>query len=188
MCPAYDDGQVQPVFAIAEVPSVSAEGRCSATMTNGRQSAMHEEILARFFEGEISGKELADDLEGSERRLSDVATVTRVEDTGEGFTVTRDMAIRLCDSFLNGELEASALATLGFALMASDRFTWDAADILGDVIADWSCPEINYPLTVANVSRCRAWLAGEEPYPPRAANRGKRGKLLSVRYKNSPKQ
>lgn len=67
---------------------------------------------------------------------------------GTDFSVTRDMVIRLCDSVLNRELEASALATIGFALMASDRFAWNADDILGDVIADWSCPEINCPLTV----------------------------------------
>jgi hypothetical protein len=62
---------------------------------------------------------------------------------------------------LDGDLEPGALATIGFVLMASDRFTWDGEQVLGDVIADWSCPETNYPLTLENVRLFRAWLLEE---------------------------
>ena len=145
---------------------------------------MHEETLALFFESKISAKELAADLEGPDERLSAVATVTRIHDMDRDFAVRRDMAIRLCDSVLNRELEAAALGTIGFALMASDRFTWDADDILGDIIAYWSCcPEINYPLTVENVRRFRAWLSGDEQYslkPKSVASGGGRIKMEPV--------
>ena len=104
---------------------------------------MREEISARFFEGSVTGAELARDIEGSEKRLSDVASLAKIEDMKRDFTVTKEMAIALCDAVLNGELEPHGLATIGFALMASDRFLWNGEDVLGEIIADWACPEVN---------------------------------------------
>lgn len=100
------------------------------------------------------------------------------------FTVTREMAITLCDAVLNGEVEPSGLATIGFTLMASDKFSWNGEDILGEIIADWSCPEVNYPLTIENVKRFRAWLTGSEAYPAKSAKGEQGSRIVSVRYKN----
>jgi hypothetical protein len=68
------------------------------------------------------------------------------------FTVTAPMLVRLCDVVLDGELGAEALHSIGFALMASDTFagTLTRTKYL-QIIADWSCPEVHYPLTIENV-------------------------------------
>jgi hypothetical protein len=126
---------------------------------------LKEAILAQFFEGTISGVVLANDLAGSENHVSPLESNVNIEDMHEEFGVNREMAIRLCDAVLNNELPPDSLATIGFALMASDRFVWDGDDVLGDVIADWSCPAINYELTLENVGRFRRWLFGVEEYP-----------------------
>jgi hypothetical protein len=51
------------------------------------------------------------------------------------------------------------------ALVASESFVWEDEDIVGDVIHDWSCPEVNYPLTIDNVERFKRWLLKLELYP-----------------------
>ena len=69
------------------------------------------------------------------------------------FHVTAPRLVRLCDVVLDGEPGAEALHSIGFALMASDTFCWDADEdeVLAEIIADWSCPEVHYPLTIENV-------------------------------------
>ncbi len=74
----------------------------------------------------------------------------------------------LCEAVLCGQLPAEELSTIGFALIASDKFIWDGDDLIGDVIHDWSSPEINYPLTVENVCRFKNWLLRVEPYPAKS--------------------
>jgi len=46
------------------------------------------------------------------------------------------------------EFPIEELSTIGFALAASDNFEWDVEDLGGEIIYDWSCPEVNYPLTL----------------------------------------
>jgi hypothetical protein len=75
------------------------------------------------------------------------------------------MLVSLCDSVLSGEFPPQGLSTVGFTLVASDKFVWDAEDVVDGVIHDWSCPEINYPLTLDNVHRFKNWLLQVEPYP-----------------------
>ena len=143
-------------------------------------------MLARFFNGTITGAALANDLEGSEKQVSTLQSTVEIEDMQEEFVVSRAMAIGLCDAVLNNELQPESLATIGFALMASDRFVWDGNDVLGDIIADWSCPEINYQLTLANVGRFRRWLGGVEEYPAKPTlekNASAESRLISIRGK-----
>jgi hypothetical protein len=130
---------------------------------------MREQILRQFFEGKSSATELAGDVSGSTRQSTPTVSITSVEDMDGDFRVTSDMGVRLCDAVLSGDLPAESLRTIGFALEASDRFHWDGDEdeVLASVIADWSCPEINYPLTIENVARFRAWLMRVEPYPPK---------------------
>ncbi|HEY6302437.1 MAG TPA: hypothetical protein VIX14_05170 [Terriglobales bacterium] len=99
------------------------------------------------------------------------------------FAVTADMAVRLCDAVLRGQLSPAALQAIGFALMASDKFGWDGDDEV--VMADWSCPEVNYPLTFDNVQRFRAWLMRTETYPTKPPLTSDRGDLISVTEKKS---
>jgi hypothetical protein len=54
--------------------------------------------------------------------------------------------------------------------LASDAFWWDD-EVISEVVADWSAPEVNYPLT-AETLNARGWLTGSAvprngPYCPR---------------------
>jgi len=75
------------------------------------------------------------------------------------------MALSLCDAALSSELPLEHLRWIGFTLHASDSFDWNEDDVLSAVFEDWSSPEINWPLTMENVSRFKRWLAGEEAHP-----------------------
>ncbi len=137
---------------------------------------MHEQKLREFFIGRASAADLAKDVAGSHVAVSPIMSRTRIVDMDSEFQVTRPMLIALCDAVLAGEFPPQDLEIIGFALMCSDKFTWDGDvdEVLAEVIADWSCPIINYPLTLQSVERCRRWLLGTEPYPtrPRMSHHG----------------
>jgi hypothetical protein len=145
---------------------------------------MRERVLRGFFEDKVTTAGLARDVADSTSQKSPKVSVTSIEDMDGGFTVAAPMLVRLCDAVLSKELEPEALHTIGFALMASDAFCWDADedDVLAQVIADWSCPEVNYPLAIENVKRFRAWLTRSEPYPSKSPS-GAGGKVISVTEK-----
>jgi hypothetical protein len=146
---------------------------------------MREKVLRDFFEGKSSAAQLERDVAGSTKTSGPKTTVVSIEDMGTDFVVTTDMAVRLCDAVLNGELMPGALQTIGFALMASDKFQWsaDEDEVLANIIADWSCPEVNYPLTVENVQRARAWLMRTDTYPAKPPLTSAEGKVISVTQK-----
>ena len=132
---------------------------------------MKEAVLRDFFLGKVSAAELAADVKGSRKMVSAIQSQTAIVDMDSEFEVTPEMLIKLCDAVLAGELPAPDLEIIGFALQASDTFTWDGDVVpeVADVTADWSCPSINYPLTLENVQRFRRWLTKEEPYPEKPA-------------------
>ncbi len=115
-----------------------------------------------------------------------------ISDMAEYFVIRPEHAVRLCDAVLQGDLPPDDLATIGFALMASEKFHWDGDrdEVLAEVIADWAAPEINYPLTTTNIELFRRWLLGIEPYPQKQAgtNPKSKGNLISVRRKNSTRR
>ena len=147
---------------------------------------MREHVLRDFFEDKATIAELARDVAGSISRKSPKISIVSIEDMDGEFTVTAPMLVRLCDVVLGGELEPEALHSIGFALMASDAFCWDADEdsVLAEVIADWSCPEINYSLTIENVQRFRKWLTRSEPYPSKPPLRTG-GNIISATQKRS---
>ena len=106
---------------------------------------MRERVLREFFEDKITALELARDVAGSMSRRTQKISVVSIEDMDKELTVTAPMLVRLCDGVLRGDLQPEALHSIGFALMASDAFCWDADEDneLAEVIADWSCPEVN---------------------------------------------
>jgi len=128
---------------------------------------MREQVLKQFFEGRVSAAELATDIRSSKKNVGDKVTLVCIEDMDGRFSVTRSMLVSLCDAVLAGSLPPEGLRTIGFALEASDNFDWDSEEdeLVANVIADWSCPEVNYSLTLENVRRFRAWLLEQEPYP-----------------------
>jgi hypothetical protein len=148
---------------------------------------MREEILRKFFCGEVGVPELARDLAGAKEQVGPESFVVHIENMANEFAITRPMLISLCDAVLSGGLPPADLGNIGFALMASDRFEWDADEdeLVADVIADWSCPEVNFALTTETVERFRRWLTGDEAYPQRPATVREGGKTISVTEKRS---
>lgn len=148
---------------------------------------MREEILRRYFEEELPASELCKDLETSKDAISAIESEIQIEDMGNTFPVLPGMLIRLCDDVLNGHFPAWCLEVIGFALMASDQFEWDGDEyeVMANVIADWSCPQINFPLTPENVRRFKAWLAGSAGYPEKPQPTGSADRLASLRIKRT---
>ncbi len=144
--------------------------------------AMREIVLRDFFLGKAAPEELAKDVLGSVKQVGPIKYVVEIEDMEEMFPVTREMLVALCDAVLSRKFPAHELSAIGFALEASDRFTWDGEDLMGRVIDDWACPEINYPLTLENVQRFKNWLLELDPYPtkPALGPSSKRERLIIV--------
>jgi len=135
---------------------------------------MHESILRDFFLGKAGAKALSKDIEASIAAISPPGAP--YSKTSEGivkmdseFNLSRANLLTLCDAFLSGGLSAVDLECIAFALIASDGFNWDGDqdNTLAEIINDWAAPQINYPLNVENIQRCRRWLEGTEEYPDR---------------------
>jgi hypothetical protein len=76
--------------------------------------------------------------------------------------------LKLCDAAIENRISASGLNTVAFAIIASERFQLDGDDEpMMEVLYDWSAPEINFPLTPANLKMHRRWLTGEAQPPKR---------------------
>jgi hypothetical protein len=148
---------------------------------------MRETVLRDFFLGHATPLELTADVVGSTKKTGPLSFIVEIEDMDDEFLVTREMLVAICDAVLSGKLPPLELATIGFSLLASESFVWDAEDVMGDVIHDWSCPGINYPLTVDNVQRFKNWLLKQEPYPvkPQLASRPKHERPISRTEKKS---
>ncbi|HVZ16845.1 MAG TPA: hypothetical protein VG897_07000 [Terriglobales bacterium] len=147
---------------------------------------MREEVLKQFFEGKVNAAELAADVSGSTTNVGGVVSYQRVEEMDSEFRVDRTMLIALCDAVLAGGLSPELLHEIGFALVSSDRFVWDADDdeLVSDTISDWSAPEVNYPLTIENIRRCKAWLNNEEHYPVKKVGLSKGlDRIISIRHR-----
>ena len=103
---------------------------------------MREITLKRFFLDEVNADVLAEDVCGSVARLDGVASSVQIEDMQEPFQLQREHVIRLSDAASSRTLPPESLSAIAFALMASDAFWWDDY-VIAEVVADWSCPEIN---------------------------------------------
>jgi hypothetical protein len=138
--------------------------------------------------GRVTGLELARDVLGSTRKVGPISSVTEIEYMAGEFSVTREMLVLLCDAVLSRKLPPQDLSTIGFALAASESFFWNSEDIVGDVIHDWSCPEVNYPLTLENVRRFKNWLLQLEPYPTKSRLKptSRSERLISITQKKLP--
>jgi hypothetical protein len=122
-------------------------------------------MLADFFVGRIGAGELASELRCSEQQIDAIKRCVTIEDMKTDFLVTRDMAPRVCDCALRGELGPEELRLAGCVIVTSDRFTWGDDDLLAEVLTDWSCPDVNYPLTDEYLRLFRSWLDGSATYP-----------------------
>jgi hypothetical protein len=127
---------------------------------------MREEELRRYFMGEGSVGQLAQDISGSVVRVDDLQSEIRIADMQDSFSLQRDHVIRLCEAFLDGALTPEALTTIGFALQASDAFEWED-EVISEVLSDWSAPEVNFELNAETLNMHRDWLLGYGEPPVR---------------------
>lgn len=123
---------------------------------------MKEEILRKYFSGEIGVDSLRNDLNGAIFTENGV-THHIIEEMQNEYEVTAKHLIKLCDDVLGCNLEATSLQPIAFCLLASNYFQWDVERddislILSDIIYEWSAPEINFPLTLENVKQYRKRL------------------------------
>jgi hypothetical protein len=141
---------------------------------------MNESTVAAFLTGDIDAERLASEVRHSERNVDPITTTVTVSEMEGEFAITRAMGLQLCEAVSNGELQGEVIRTVAFLIISSDHLTWGDDELLGEIIWDWSCPEVNYPLTPENMARCRKWLEGTERYPSRAAStRPQSGTLVS---------
>lgn len=141
---------------------------------------MNESTIAGFLSGEINVERLASAVRKSERKLDAITTAVTVSAMNSEFVITRTMALRLCDAVLSEKLQGDVLRTVAFVIVSSNHLTWGDDDLLGEILYDWSCPEVNYPLTPENMVRCRMWLDSVESYPSKTGSVGsERGILIS---------
>jgi hypothetical protein len=121
-------------------------------------NAIREAPLRDFSLGSATVAELRDDLNAA---LIDQGIFQRqaIEDMSDDYLVTCQDLDRLCDAVLADDMAPLVLEPIGFCLIASDHFAWDAEDpggeIVAETIAGWSAPVINYPLNLENVRMFR---------------------------------
>jgi hypothetical protein len=141
---------------------------------------MREQILKQFCSGDVDADTLAADVSGSVTYLDHIHSTVQIEDMREPFTLKREHVLRLCDAARAGILPSESLSATAFALMASDTFEWDD-EIISEVLGDWSCPEVNYPLTTDTLAMHRSWLTSEcsPPERPSAGPGNRPGRLIS---------
>lgn len=128
---------------------------------------MREEDLKQFFLGQLDADALAPEVADSIRHYDEVETSIAIQDMKEDFTVTRHHLIRLSDAALANKLNEEQLNAIAFALLASDRFEFNEADVVIEVLHDWSAPEINFSLNEETLKMHQRWLIGESPLPAR---------------------
>jgi hypothetical protein len=147
---------------------------------------MREEALKQFFAGNLSANQLAIEAAASIKEIGPRETNIEIEDMSSSFSLSRKEVLLLCDAGLHGELPGNAISAIAFMVIASDHFEWDGNDeIISEILSDWSCPEVNYPLTPTTFQMYRRWLLGSETPPerPSLAKNSKKGRLISIRRK-----
>jgi len=127
---------------------------------------VHEVALKQFFEGSAPATELARDLQSAMQSTVCGSIRQPIVDMEGEFAVRSEHLVRICDAVLEGLIPPASLQAAGFCLVASDAFHLDTdsldRELVARVVHEWSAPEINYPLTVRNVSEWRRMLCGEE--------------------------
>ncbi len=124
---------------------------------------MTEKNLKEYFEGTASANTLVDDLIGTvetKRGTSHYKIIDYKND--KEFIVTSKHLIKLCNDVLNEKINITDLTTIAFALESSDYFSWNTdtkdGSRVGEVIFNWSSPEIGTPLSKMYVMHCAYYL------------------------------
>jgi hypothetical protein len=158
----------------------------AAEPTQGYSLRMREVALRLFFIGDLSVDELAKEALASINRVAPIETNIEIKDMASIYSIKRENILALCDAGINGTLPGEAVTAIAFMVITSDHFEWDWDDeMISEIFSDWSCPEVNYPLTPTTFQMHRRWLLGSETPPerPPLARNAKRGRLISLRRK-----
>jgi len=84
--------------------------------------AVQEDVLRRFFKGEIGTATLAVDLAGALVPKGEETTFHPIKDMDVEFEVQPEHLVRVCDAVLSGGLQPEHLKATGFCLVTSDHF------------------------------------------------------------------
>jgi hypothetical protein len=89
----------------------------------------------------------------------------RIRDMVNSFEVEPIHLVKVCDAYLDGELLAGDLQSIGFGLIASESFVWDGESACGEKVTmvanDWATAETSCPVNIENVKEWRLYLLGE---------------------------
>ena len=130
---------------------------------------MDARILRDFFLGNASAQDLARDTEYAFVRASSKSSQLDMKDLDEKFDISIEHLAKLCDAVIAGAFPPNRLAAIGFAMIASERFVWNAELPEGARIAatltDWATPESKYALNAGTAAKFRQrLLTGEDTF------------------------
>jgi len=145
---------------------------------------MREDALKQFFIGDLSVNQLAMHAMASIKKIGPRETTIEIEDMASIYSINRENMVVLCNAGADGTLPGEAISAIAFMVIASDHFEWDGDDeMISEILSDWSCPEVNYPLNASTFQMHRRWLVGSETPPEKPPLAKKRGRLISMRRK-----
>jgi hypothetical protein len=110
-----------------------------------------EATLRDFFRGKASATQLAVEAVTVTEQVDPKTFHVHIVDLegDEEFVVDASMLVHLCDGVLAGDISATCLEPIGFALVLSEHLHWaDDDDLVPRVLYDWASPEINWELTI----------------------------------------
>ena len=141
-----------------------------------RRSQMKESELIQYFDGKLKASNLKDSLRGSvEYSGGTMISHLRYDSSESEIDLTKKDILKICNDFLDGNLDAEDVKRMSFSTMASDCFMWDSGTPEGGFIAScfdyWSSPEVDGEITNESVSRIKQKcepLTGENASRPTA--------------------
>jgi hypothetical protein len=143
--------------------------------------ALTEATLRDFFQGKGSATQLAAEAATATKQVGPQTFHVHIAELegDDEFVIDAPMLVHLCDAVLAGDVPATCLEPIAFALVFSEHIHWaEEDDLVPRVLYDWASPEINWELTTESVGMFRRWLTGEiepppEPKPDAGAERGR---------------
>lgn len=128
-----------------------------------------ERKLADFLLGASVKFATAKEEAGPRRRSSDITPYLVVDPLEQRFELRALQLVRVCDAYLDGEIDADVVKAVGFLVVDSDAFDFDVdtpdGDRVMDVASNWATPEINIPIDDKSMRSWKACLQGKSKRP-----------------------
>ena len=126
---------------------------------------MKEQILLDYLLGNATIEQLADDLNGAQKKTSFETTTVFIDQLKTEFSYkkTKDNLLDICNAVLTNKLPIEDVNTIAYAIITSEVFTIDEADVSVErVLFDWDNPQIGFPLTIDNMRKWKLILEKNE--------------------------